>query len=1164
VLTIASATATSGSYTVGTAANATVSIRDNDPAVVTVAATDATAAEVAANGTANPGLFTLSRTGVLTGTLTVNVSLSGTASNGTDFSAIPTSVTFAAGSATATLPVTVLDDLLAEGTETVVLTIASATATSGSYTVGTAANATVSILDNDPAVVTIEATQRYAMEGSTDSPAIPGQFTLTRKGDSTGTLTVNVSLSGTASNGTDFSTIPTTVTFAAGSSTATLPVTVTDDLLVEEMETVVLTIVPATATSGSYSVGSIENAMVTIWDAESTPYANDKVIVKLRSASSLALTASIPDSTTQRQLFDLRLAAGVKSYKAVDLLGGEIWTLEEGKSAQDIISNFSSSPLIEYIERDSLVNLMNVPNDGLFKHLWGMHNTGQPLLEDFFPELFPGGLNDADIDAVEAWKIQTGNPNLVVAVIDTGVDYTHPDLKDNIWNNTGEIPDNGEDDDGNGYTDDVIGYDFGDYNNDPQDDSFGVIKGHGTHVAGTIAAKGNNELGVIGVAHNVKIMPLKISDDSGNIATSNIVLALHYAVDKGVKILNGSWGRIRSTSRQAIFDCIKRAETKGVLFINSAGNNGANLDVIKDFEDGSYSDLAYPSAFDLPNIISVANTTKDDVFSDDSNYGANTVDLGAPGTLILSTYPGGEYYLNSGTSMAAPHVAGAAALLWSEYPCLTYQQVKSILMNSGDTLPDLVGATVSGKRLNVHKALTSVANISVVASSATAREGNANPGRFTLTRSQTAMGSLTVNVSLSGTATNGTDFSTTPPTTTSVTFQPGSSTATVDVNVTDDLLAEGTETVVLTILPMAANATSGFYCLAGGPTQATVNILDNDPAVVNVRTWVWPTVNETPPFRPFPPLSFSNFAGFRLERNGVFTGKLEVDVNFSGTANAADFNIPSFPGTVTFLPGDSTTSWGRRVFDDKLIEGSEIVVLNIIPKPGSYTVGAAPAATVNIRDNDRAVVKIEPTDATAEEVDAASAANRGVFTLTRTGEATGVLYVYVQLGGTATNGQDYTFGGPITLISGSTNSCFVTFAANSSTATVFVNAINDINVEPTELVSLTIVNRTDYTTGTPSSASVSILDNDPSIVQSDPIINFAASAPSAVQVAGVSRPVSGSTSQPEKNPGTRNSAYSIKQFPGEMNLGLDGSSANMIGFAGDVSRSGILFPQYFL
>ena len=414
-----------------------------------------------------------------------------------------------------------------------------------------------------------------------------------------------------------------------------------------------------------------------------TNFSSDRVIVKLKPGAN------------SNEISNLQAQIGVTKVSTASQLGIDIWQIPSG-TVEKIISTYKNDPRFEYIEPDYIITLEDVekpssatessekitpqattPNDPGYSQLWGLNNIGQS-----------GGTADADIDAPEAWDIQKGNQNLVIGVIDTGVDYDHPDLSANIWTNPGEIAGDGIDNDSNGYIDDVRGWDFASNDNNPMD-----VHGHGTHVAGTIAGKGNNGVGVTGVAWNAKIMPLKYLNDSGVGPTSNAILAINYATAKGVKLTNNSWGG--GGYSQALYDAINTAGQQGALFIAAAGNSSQNTDTTP----------AYPASYDLANIISVASTTRTDGLSWFSNYGATTVDLGAPGSDIYSAWPNSTYNTISGTSMASPHVTGAAALLWSQNPTWTAQQVKDRLMQTTDPISALSGKTVTGGRLNINNAL---------------------------------------------------------------------------------------------------------------------------------------------------------------------------------------------------------------------------------------------------------------------------------------------------------------------------------------------------------------------------------------------------------------------------------------------------------------------------
>ena len=334
-----------------------------------------------------------------------------------------------------------------------------------------------------------------------------------------------------------------------------------------------------------------------------------------------------------------------------------------------------------------------------------------------------------DNNVTEAWKQTRGSSSMVVAVIDTGVDYTHEDLAPNMWQNSGEMgldangkdkSTNGIDDDGNGYIDDTVGWDFVTNDNKPFDLSVEPLQlvfgggnpGHGTHCAGNVAARGNNSIGVAGVAPNVKIMALRFISEKGQGTSADAIKAIKYAVDNGAKVLSNSWGSegedpADEAENKALRDIITYAQSKGVLFIAAAGNGHQGVGYDNDTDKAP----SYPASYDHDNIISVAALDVNDQFGSFSNWGAKTVDIGAPGVKVFSTTVGSQYSDTvidkygihvtwDGTSMATPHVAGAAALYWSLYPNKTWQQVKDAIMRSAKPIPALQGKTVSHGKLD--------------------------------------------------------------------------------------------------------------------------------------------------------------------------------------------------------------------------------------------------------------------------------------------------------------------------------------------------------------------------------------------------------------------------------------------------------------------------------
>jgi len=299
-------------------------------------------------------------------------------------------------------------------------------------------------------------------------------------------------------------------------------------------------------------------------------------------------------------------------------------------------------------------------------------------------------LASTGINARAAWSVSTGTGRTIVAVIDTGVDYTHPDLARNIWRNPREIAGNDVDDDGNGFVDDVFGANFATNNGNPMDDG-----GHGTHVAGIIGAVGNNGIGVSGVAWTTQIMALRFMSATTGGYTSDAVRAMDYAIANGAKILNVSWGG--GDVYQPLQAAMARARSAGAIVVAAAGNNARNTD----------STPFYPAGYiaGLDNVVTVAATDSADNLASYSNYGPGTVTIAAPGSSILSTLSGGGYGTKSGTSMAAPFVSGALALLWDKNPTWSYQQIVAKLKLSVDTLSSLSGKVATGGRIDLAKLL---------------------------------------------------------------------------------------------------------------------------------------------------------------------------------------------------------------------------------------------------------------------------------------------------------------------------------------------------------------------------------------------------------------------------------------------------------------------------
>lgn len=388
------------------------------------------------------------------------------------------------------------------------------------------------------------------------------------------------------------------------------------------------------------------------------------------------------------------LGVPVKSAMAVGRYWAE-FTTTSAVTQKMIDAALTKLPGVKQIEPNRVYNTTQVPNDERYSEQYMHDNTGT----------FLGSLGklDADIDTPDAWDTTIGSHSQVVAVVDTGVQWNHPDLADNIYANPGEIPGNGIDDDNNGFTDDVRGWDFWDNENNPNDE-----EGHGTHVAGIIGAVGNNGIGVVGVNWTVSLLPIRVLGPFGGTIAS-IVGGIDYVTmlrESGVPIAaaNASYGAPGSRFYEdtpegfdAEKDAIAMFIQEGGTFVAAAGNDNNDNDT----ENSSF----FPAAYKIPGLISVAATDWDDRRASFSNYGAETVDLGAPGDFLLSTFPTDSYAYLSGTSMAAPVVSGAVSLIRSIKPNASAPEIRQTLIDSVDPVPDLQGRTVSGGRLNVARAL---------------------------------------------------------------------------------------------------------------------------------------------------------------------------------------------------------------------------------------------------------------------------------------------------------------------------------------------------------------------------------------------------------------------------------------------------------------------------
>lgn len=406
--------------------------------------------------------------------------------------------------------------------------------------------------------------------------------------------------------------------------------------------------------------------------SERPVYKSDELIVTYKQGTDLSERAAVRARQALLQL---------KSLKGTDM---ELVRINSGHSVMEMVGRLKADPGVEAVQPNFIYYPDTLPdpdNDPYYKDgsLWGMNNTGQ-IIGGY------AGVPDIDIDAPETWAITGGNDTVVVAVIDTGIQITHPDLAGRIWTNPGEIAGNHIDDDENGYIDDINGWNF--YGDNNEVFSAGDGDEHGTHCAGTIAGA-DNDLGVIGVAPGVRIMSLKFLGPNGG-TTLDAIEAVNYARENGATLASNSWGG--GGYDTALYNAIK---SFGKPFIAAAGNSKANTD----------RRPHYPSSYDLPNIVSVASINNRGLLSSFSNYGVSSVDVGAPGEYIRSSVPFNSYAWYSGTSMATPHVSGIAALMLSVQPNLTGSQIRQILISTAVELGSLVGKTVSGGMVNAFAAV---------------------------------------------------------------------------------------------------------------------------------------------------------------------------------------------------------------------------------------------------------------------------------------------------------------------------------------------------------------------------------------------------------------------------------------------------------------------------
>lgn len=448
------------------------------------------------------------------------------------------------------------------------------------------------------------------------------------------------------------------------------------------------------------------------------------------------------DEVTEEQIHSTHQKLGMTALKKFKFFKTYVVKLPSGMSVNQALETYALRNDILYAEPHyKYFNNATTPNDDYYPnsqgYQWALDNQGYSISGNV-------GTPDADIDAPEAWDLTTGSDDVVVAVIDSGINFSHVDFYDsafpyaladdvctfsgggssgyanlqvsNIWTNDEEWYDRLDDDSGavtaydvqhtdsnvpaNGYDDDFCGWDFTNTNlntygtNSPSD-----IDGHGTAVAGIIGARGNNNFGIVGVSWNTSLMALQVSS-SDEVVESYVLDAISYAGNNGADIVNMSWGGY--TYSQALKDAIDLYAS--VLFVAGAGNDGYDVDFLSSYS-GTYNNMFYPASFTSANIIAVAATDNDDNLTAFSNYGTTSIDVAAPGEDIAAPGTGNSFFMFDGTSAAAPHVSGIASLLWSYYPGITAEEAKACILQSVDAKSSLSGKVVSGGRVNAYGAL---------------------------------------------------------------------------------------------------------------------------------------------------------------------------------------------------------------------------------------------------------------------------------------------------------------------------------------------------------------------------------------------------------------------------------------------------------------------------
>ena len=605
-----------------------------------------------------------------------------------------------------------------------------------------------------------------------------------------------------------------------------------------------------------------------------------------------------------------------------------------GNDIMAMANNYLKLPGVLTAEPNWILKKAAVSNDPNYTsgQLWGTYSDDSPTAYGG-----AGTTNTFGSGAEEAWgRDYVGSSQVVVAIIDEGIDISHPDLQQNIWVNPNEVANDGIDNDGNGRIDDVNGWDF--FSNDKTVYDGGTGDTHGTHVAGTIGAVGGNGIGVAGVAWNVKMISAKFLGPNGGSVTAAIQ-ALDYLTDlkvnRGVNIVaaNNSWGGGGYSS--ALHAAIIRAANAGILFVAAAGNSTLNNDATANYPSNYSTLVSVPGtpAASYESVIAVASITSTGGLSSFSNYGATQVDIGAPGSSILSTLPGNTYGVYSGTSMATPHVTGAIASYAAAKPTASAAAIRQAILGSAVPTASLAGKTVTGGRLSVLDAINYVSIPTFSIASASGLEsvsGVAGAIDFRVTLTAPLSQQITVNyATTNGTAAAGLDYTSTTGT---LTFASGVTEQIVRVNLVDDSVTEPNETFFVDLSGVSSTAATIRT------SRGTGTILNDDASQISINDVT--------------ALESSGTFNFTVSLNRPSASSISVRVaTANGTAKsgkAADYLALS--GTLTFNPGETSKTISVTVRNDTVVESNETFFVNLSSASGATISDSRGLGT--ILDND--------------------------------------------------------------------------------------------------------------------------------------------------------------------------------------------------------------------